>query len=178
MNKIRKLLIANRGEIAVRIIHAAKELQIKTVAIFSETDRCAVHVMKADEVYLVENRGIEPYLDMDQIMEIAELSEAEAIHPGYGFLSENSVFAREVTLRGFIFIGPAYETIALMGDKLKAKEIAIGSNVPIIPGFDIKDKLNQEQLNQAKTIKFPLLIKARSWGRRKRYANSARGKRF
>lgn len=164
MKKIRKLLIANRGEIAVRVIHAAKELGIQTVAIFAENDRCAIHVLKANEAFQVIHRGIEPYLDMDQILNIAELAEVDAIHPGYGFLSENNIFAREATIRGFIFIGPSDETISLMGDKLRAKEVATQANVPIIPGFEIENEISQAQLKEAKSIGFPLLIKARAGG--------------
>ena len=114
MKKIRKLLIANRGDIAVRVIHAAKELGIQTVAIYADNDRSAIHVLKANEAFQVTHRGIEPYLDMDQILNIAELAEVDAIHPGYGFLSENNIFAREATIRGFVFIGPSDETISLM----------------------------------------------------------------
>lgn len=164
MKKIRKLLVANRGEIAVRIIHAAKELGISTVAVFSETDRLAVHVFKADEAYALENRGIEPYLDMDQIINIGELAEVDAIHPGYGFLSENHVFAREACARGCIFIGPSHEAIALMGDKLKAKEVAGMADVPVVPGFQIEDKFGIEEQKIAENMGFPLLIKARAGG--------------
>ena len=164
MKKIKKILIANRGEIAVRIIVAAKELGIRTVAICSETDRVALHVQKADEVYKVENRGIEPYLDMDQILICAELAEVDAIHPGYGFLSENAIFAREVILRGFIFIGPSPEAIALMGDKLRAKDVANKAGVPIIPGISSINHFDSEDIEQAKSIGFPLLIKARAGG--------------
>lgn len=164
MKKIKKILIANRGEIAVRVIHAAKELGICTVAVYSQVDRLAMHVMKADEVYPLSNRGIEPYLDMDQVLEIAELSQAEAIHPGYGFLSENHIFAREAARRGFIFIGPSSEAIWKMGDKIRAKELAQSVDVPVIPGFNL-ESIEDPNLNErAKEVGFPLLIKARAGG--------------
>lgn len=164
MRKIRKILIANRGEIAVRVINAAKELNLTTICIYSEIDRKALHVLRSDEAYYIENRGIEPYLDMDQILTIAEQSEADAIHPGYGFLSENHVFAREAIFRGFIFIGPPPESIAMMGDKLRAKAIAEQAGVPVIPGFEIEGSLNNEHKENARQIGFPVLIKARAGG--------------
>ena len=164
MEKIRKILIANRGEIAVRIIQSSKELGIKTVAIYSQIDCRALHVKRADEVYKINNRGIEPYLDMDQIIEAAELTEADAIHPGYGFLSENYVFAREVITRGLIFIGPSPEAIALMGDKLKAKKIAASVQVPIIPGKEIINELQDQDFRKIEELGFPLMIKAKAGG--------------
>ncbi|MCG8311454.1 MAG: acetyl-CoA carboxylase biotin carboxylase subunit [Cytophagales bacterium] len=164
MKNIRKILIANRGEIALRIIQAAKELGIKTVAVFAEVDRSSLHVRKADEVHQVSDRGIEPYLDMDQILNIAELAEADAIHPGYGFLSENHIFAREATIRGFNFIGPSPEAIAMMGDKLMAKKTASSVNVPVIPGMEISSNHQKAELEGAKKIGFPLLIKAKAGG--------------
>lgn len=164
MNKIEKILVANRGEIAIRIIHAAKELGIKTVAVYAEVDRLALHVTKADEVYLLANNGKEPYLDVDQILRVAHISRVDAIHPGYGFLSENASFARKVTEQGFLFIGPGHESMHLMGDKLRAKDVAIQVGVPVIPGFEIKNGPFKDIHGKAKNIGFPILLKARAGG--------------
>lgn len=164
MKKIKKILIANRGEIAIRIIQAAKESGMITVCIYSKVDRLALHVQRADEVYALLSNGVEPYLDMDQILKIAVQANVDAIHPGYGFLSENFEFAKRTVKSGILFIGPSHEAIEMMGDKLRAKEIATAAKVPVIPGFEIKDNLSQAEIEKAKNIGFPLLIKARAGG--------------
>ena len=164
MKNIKKVLVANRGEIAVRIIKAAKELGLSTVAIYSEVDKTSLHVRFADECYLVKTMNIEPYLDIPQIVEIAKIAKIDAIHPGYGFLSENGAFAKAVNDAGFVFIGPASETIATMGDKLSAKELAKKSRVPVIPGFEIVDIDEDRILREADKIGYPLLVKARAGG--------------
>jgi len=164
MKKIKKILIANRGEIAVRIIQAAKELGILTVCIYSKVDRLALHVLRADEAFLLENNGIEPYLDVEQILKISSIANVDAIHPGYGFLSENFEFAKRVVECGFLFIGPTHQAIEMMGDKLRAKDTAINANVPVIPGFEIKNGLDATEIKTAKKLGFPLLIKARAGG--------------
>ncbi len=164
MMKIQKILIANRGEIAVRIIQTAQEMGIVTVSVFSEIDRLALHVMKADEVYALEDHGIEPYLDIDQILAIAHKAEVDAVHPGYGFLSENAAFARKVGSQGFVFIGPSPEAMELMGDKLMAKNLVQDADIPVIPGFEINPEAESELQRKAGDIGFPLLIKARAGG--------------
>jgi acetyl-CoA carboxylase, biotin carboxylase subunit len=165
MKKIEKILIANRGEIAIRVMRSARELGIKTVAIYSETDSKAIHLRFADECYLLKKQEGEPYLDMHQIMEVATKSGVDAIHPGYGFLSENPEFARIVEQSGIIFIGPPHEAISRMGDKLAAKELAAKSGVPVIPGFQIIDSGNiQNIVAEANGIGYPLIIKARAGG--------------
>ena len=130
-----KILIANRGEIAVRIIRACKELAIKSVAVFSEIDRTARHVCLADEAYLIGSApSTESYLVIDKIIDAALKSGAPAIHPGYGFLAENPLFAEKVQQAGLIFIGPTSVTIRLLGDKMAAREMMVKAGVPIVPG--------------------------------------------
>lgn len=165
MKKIEKILIANRGEIAIRLMRSARELGIKTVAIFSEADSKALHLRFADECYLIKKKTCEPYLDMHQIIEVAVKSGVDGIHPGYGFLSENPEFARMVQQREIIFIGPSHQAITTMGDKLAAKELAVKSGVPVIPGFQIDDAGNIKYiLSQANSLGYPLIIKARAGG--------------
>ncbi|MCD6163269.1 MAG: acetyl-CoA carboxylase biotin carboxylase subunit [candidate division Zixibacteria bacterium] len=161
----KKILIANRGEIAVRIIRACRDLGIKSAAVFSDADRYAQHVRLADEAY---NAGPPPsaesYLDIKKIIEIAKKSGAEAIHPGYGFLAENSVFAAAVVDAGIEFIGPPSEAIKMMGDKLAARAAMIKSGVPIVPGTETLIEDEEESLHTAKEIGFPVLIKAAAGG--------------
>ena len=164
MKKIKKILIANRGEIAVRILHAAKELGIRTVAMYSEVDRSALHVIKSDEVFALNYNGVEPYLDIEQILNIASKAKVDAIHPGYGFLSENSVFAHKVEEKGFIFIGPSGNAMEMLGDKLRAKDVALKAGVPVVPGFEINDVDDPELIEKINSIGFPILIKARAGG--------------
>ena len=165
MRKIEKILIANRGEIAIRVMRSARELGIKTVAIYSETDRQALHLRFADECFMLKKKDFEPYLDIHQIIEVAQTSGADAIHPGYGFLSENPDFACEAEQHGIIFIGPSHHTISRMGDKLAAKDLAVQSGVPVIPGFLIDDLNDFENITkEAKSVGFPLIIKARAGG--------------
>ena len=116
-----KLLIANRGEIAIRIIHAAFELGIPTVTVFSEDDANALHIKKSDESYPLIGKGAKAYLDMEQIIVIAQKSNCTMVHPGYGFLSENAVFAKMCAEAGLIFVGPKAETLELFGNKIKEK---------------------------------------------------------
>jgi acetyl-CoA carboxylase biotin carboxylase subunit len=165
MKKIEKILVANRGEIAVRVMRSAREMGIKTVAIYSDADAEALHLRFADECYPLRRGEIEPYLDMSQIIGIALRSGADAIHPGYGFLSENPDFAFAVYQNCITFIGPTHETIRTMGDKLAAKKLANAAGVPVIPGFLIDEtegKYNFE--NKANALGYPLMIKARAGG--------------
>ena len=129
------MLIANRGEIAVRIIRACRELGIRTVAIFSEADRGALHVVHANEAYPCgPPPAAQSYLNIARIVEIARGSRAEAVHPGYGFLSENAEFAAACAAAGLVFIGPSAETIDAMGDKVIARQRMQAAGVPIVPG--------------------------------------------
>ncbi len=160
----RKVLIANRGEIAVRVIRACRELGISTVAIYSEVDRNALHVRYADEAYLCGPAvAAQSYLDVDRVIAIAKESGAEAIHPGYGFLSENAGFARRCREEGITFIGPAPGTIEAMGDKVIARQKMQAAGVPIVPG-------TTEKLSDAEAIEFagkiglPVMVKATAGG--------------
>src|SRR5882762_9321344 len=135
MGKIKKLLVANRGEIALRVMRSAREMGIKTVAVFSEADRQALHVRFADEAVCIgPPASSESYLRADKILGAAALTGADAVHPGYGFLSENENFARSCREAGLIFIGPSPESIELMGSKLGAKEAVAKFGVPLVPG--------------------------------------------
>ena len=131
---VTNLLIANRGEIAIRIVRAAAELGIRTVAVFSEDDAASLHVRKADEARPLEGRGVPAYLDMTQLIEAAEQAGCDAVHPGYGFLSENAEFARRCEKAGLTFVGPRVETLALFGDKARARQVAESCDVPVLPG--------------------------------------------
>jgi pyruvate carboxylase len=163
---IKKILIANRGEIAIRISRAATELNIPTVAIFTYEDRYSLHRYKADEAYQVgnDNDPLKPYLDMDAIIAIAKESGANAIHPGYGFLSENATFAKKCKEAGIIFVGPDSEAMGFLGDKVSAKEVALKAAIPIIES-NIED-LNDEEtaLKEANRIGYPLMLKAAAGG--------------
>lgn len=164
--KINKLLIANRGEIAVRISRAATELHIPTVAIYTYEDRYSLHRYKADEAYQVgaDNDPLKPYLDIDAIILIAREAGANAIHPGYGFLSENAEFARRCAENGIIFVGPSPEAMAALGDKVTAKEVAEKAGIPLIESN--KEELVDEAtaLKEANRIGYPLMLKAAAGG--------------
>ena len=162
----KKVLIANRGEIAVRIIRACRELGIGTVAVFSEADRHALHVRYADEAYLLGPApSRESYLRADKIFDIAKKSGADAIHPGYGFLAEREDFASKCDDLGIKFIGPKPSSIAAMGDKGKARATVVKAGVPVVPGTeDVGNMTDDDLLAIAPTIGFPLLIKATAGG--------------
>ena len=161
-----KVLIANRGEIAVRIIRACRELGLETVAVFSEADRNALHVRYADEAYLLGPApSRESYLRADKILDVAKKAGADAIHPGYGFLAEREDFAAKCADMGITFIGPKPSSIAAMGDKGKARATVIKAGIPVVPGTeDVGNMTNDDLLNIAPTIGFPLLIKATAGG--------------
>lgn len=134
---IRKVLVANRGEIAIRVMRSCKEMGIRTVAVYSETDRTARHVMYADEAALIGPAASkESYLNIDNLIAAAKRHHADAIHPGYGFLSENADFARRCKQEGLIFIGPSAETMEAMGDKIAARKRMIAAEVPVVPGTE------------------------------------------
>jgi acetyl-CoA carboxylase biotin carboxylase subunit len=161
----KKVLIANRGEIAVRIIKACQEMGIKTVAVYSEVDKHSPHVQIADEsVNLGDPTPSESYLNIAKIIESARNLSAEAIHPGYGFLAENPDFAKACSDSGIKFIGPTPEVIRLMGDKIEAKKTIASANIPVIPGYHgIKQDLTT-LIKEGKKIGFPLLVKATAGG--------------
>lgn len=132
---IRKVLVANRGEIAIRIMRSCREMGIDTVAVFSDADRTSMHVRYANEAYNIGPApSSESYLNMDKIIQTAKKSGADAIHPGYGFLSENSAFSRRCRKEGIKFIGPSPESIEMMGDKISARKRMIAAGVPVVPG--------------------------------------------
>jgi acetyl-CoA carboxylase biotin carboxylase subunit len=162
---IRKILIANRGEIAVRVIRACRDMGIKSVAVYSECDRSAYHVRMADEaVSIGPSPSSQSYLVQDNIIKAVRETGADAIHPGYGFLSENPVFAKRCEDEGIIFIGPRSETISALGDKLQARAMALKAGLPVVPGGDIDTA--DMSLAQALAIKmgFPILVKAAAGG--------------
>jgi propionyl-CoA carboxylase alpha chain len=165
MKKIKKLLVANRGEIALRIMRTAREMGIQTVAVFSEADREALHVRFADEALCIgPPPSSESYLRMEKIVEAARMTQADAIHPGYGFLSENEDFAQLVEDSGLLFVGPSAKSIELMGSKLAAKAAVAKFNVPLVPGTSepITDLSKAKKI--AGEIGYPVLIKASAGG--------------
>ena len=164
--RFRKILVANRGEIAIRIFRACTELGIRTVAIYSEQDNVALHRFKADEAYIIgEGKGpIEAYLDIEGILELAKRQQVDAIHPGYGFLAENSLFAKRCEEEGIVFIGPSSEHIQMFGDKVIARKIAIEAGIPIIPGTPEPIQSLEEALRFVKEHGFPIIIKAAAGG--------------
>lgn len=166
MKNINKLLVANRGEIAIRIFRAATELDIQTVAIYSNEDKGSLHRYKADESYLVgEDLGpADSYLNIERIIEVAKRAEVDAIHPGYGFLSENETFARRCKEEGIKFIGPRLEHLDMFGDKVKARETAIKADLPVIPGTDGPVETFEAAKSFAEEAGYPLMIKATSGG--------------
>lgn len=162
---LEKILIANRGEIAVRIIRAARELGVKTVAVYSQADRDALHVQLADEAVCVGPApSMKSYLVQDNIIMAALNTGAQAIHPGYGFLAENADFARKCEAEGLKFIGPSADAIDSMGNKAQARESAIAAGVPVVPGSDGTVDSIEEALTFARKVGFPVLVKASAGG--------------
>ena len=166
INRFEKLLVANRGEIALRVLRAASELNLRTVAIYTYEDRYSQHRIKADEAYQVgpDNEPLKPYLDIEEILRIAKAHGVDVIHPGYGFLSENVHFARRCREEGIAFVGPSPETMERLGDKVAAKTLARELDVPIIE--DSRDPVSEEAvaLSEARRIGFPIVIKAAAGG--------------
>ncbi|MDH4058022.1 MAG: acetyl-CoA carboxylase biotin carboxylase subunit [Cyclobacteriaceae bacterium] len=165
MKRIAKLLVANRGEIALRIMRSAREMGIKTVAVYSDADRAALHVRFADEaIHIGPSPSSESYLKMEAVIKAAKQTKSDAIHPGYGFLSENEEFAQLVENSGLIFIGPSPKSIEIMGSKLAAKEAVAKFKVPLVPGTSepIGDVSKAKKV--AKEIGYPILIKASAGG--------------
>lgn len=162
---MKKILVANRGEIALRIMRSAREMGIKTVAVYSEADRTALHVRYADEaIFIGPAASAESYLLGEKIIEACKITGAEAIHPGYGFLSENAEFARLVKAAGLILIGPTPEAMEVMGNKLSAKAAALKYNIPLVPGTDTAITDVEDAKNKAIAVGFPVLIKAAAGG--------------
>lgn len=161
----RKILIANRGEIAVRVIRACRDLNISPIAVYSEADADALHVRMADEAYCIgPPSSAESYLDISKIIDVATRSHAEAIHPGYGFLAENSAFARAVTEGGLVFIGPTAEAMEIMGSKTNARRAAIATGAPVVPGTTDALKDFEEAQTTADELGYPVMLKAAAGG--------------
>jgi pyruvate carboxylase subunit A len=161
---LRKILIANRGEIAVRIIRACTEMGIRSVAIYSEADRFGLHVKKADESYFIGSEPLTGYLNVYALVDLAAATGCDAIHPGYGFLSENAQFARVCKERGIVFIGPDADVIERMGDKTKARQAMIAAGIPVTPGTDGNLENLEQALEAAERIGYPIMLKATSGG--------------
>src|ERR1700680_1821092 len=155
---MKKLLALNRGEIAIRILRAANELRLRTVAVYSQEDRLSLHRFKADEAYLIgEGKGpVQAYLDVDAIVGLAREKGVDAIHPGYGFLSENPALPRACAAAGITFIGPSAELLDLLGDKTAARNLAIKAGIPVIPGTEEPLRDNESAKAIAEKIGYPL----------------------
>jgi len=165
MELFKKVLIANRGEIAVRVIHACKELGIKTVAVYSDVEKEALHVRLADEAVCVgPANSAQSYLNIPGILSAAEITDSEAVHPGYGFLSENPHFAEACATSGITFIGPTPENIRVGGDKAKARQMMKRRGIPVVPGSDGPVISEELAMKVAKKIDFPVIIKASAGG--------------
>lgn len=161
---LRKILIANRGEIAVRIIRACAEMGIRSAAVYSEADRFALHVKKADESHYIGSEPLAGYLNIYGLVDLALRTGCDAIHPGYGFLSENAQFARACQERGLVFIGPSAEVIQRMGDKTEARAAMIAAGLPVTPGSDGNLDSVEHALQVAEQIGYPIMLKATSGG--------------
>jgi len=161
----KKILIANRGEIAVRIIKGCKEMGISTVAVYSEVDRRSLHVQIADEAVCIgPPPAVESYLDMDRIIDAAKQIGAEAIHPGYGFLAENAEFARRCEKEKVVFIGPNSHALELVGDKVRSRQTLEKAGIPIIPGMKAIVREISAFKKEARKIGYPVMIKASAGG--------------
>ena len=164
-NMFKKILIANRGEIALRVIRSAQEMGIKTVAVYSQADRDSLPVKEADEAYCIgKAHANESYLVIDKIIDVAKKSGAEAIHPGYGFLSENATFSERCKKESIVFIGPDAFAITTMGDKITARKTMIDAGVQIVPGYEDFGGTDDELLAEAEKIGYPIMVKATAGG--------------
>ncbi len=160
-----KILIANRGEIAVRVIKTCRELGIPTLAVYSEVDRAALHVQAADEAALLgPPPPLQSYLDIDKIIETARERGADAVHPGYGFLAENPAFAKRCEAEGITFIGPSGAAIELLGNKVASRKVMLEAGIPCTPGFEIKQLSLKEVAKRAEEVGYPILVKAAAGG--------------
>src|ERR1700735_2155779 len=165
LQRIRRLLIANRGEIAIRVMRAANELDVETVAIYSQEDRFGLHRTKADEAYLIgEGKGaIEAYLDIGDILRIAREARVDAIHPGYGFLAENPDFADACAAAGVIFVGPSPATMRVLGNKVAARNLAVSAGVAVMPATPPLPADPGAWAGAGRVVGYPVMLKA-SWG--------------
>ena len=162
---IESVLVANRGEIALRVIRGAKEMGIRTVAVFSEADRTSPHVLLADEAYPIgPARASESYLATEKLLEVARCSGVDAVHPGYGFLAERGDFAEAVAREGLIFVGPSAATIRAMGDKTEARKLMAAAGVPVVPGTDFPLASGRAAREVAEAVGFPVVLKAAAGG--------------
>ena len=160
-----KILIANRGEIALRILRACRELGIRTVAVYSQADKDSLHVQLADEAICIgEARGSSSYLNIPSIISAAEITDVEAIHPGYGFLAENPHFAEICNSCQITFIGPTPGNLRLMGDKMAARQMMRKAGLPIVPGSAAVVKNKEEAIKTARRLSYPVIIKAAAGG--------------
>jgi len=156
----KKILVANRGEIAVRVLRACREMNIGSVTVYSDADKDALHTRYADEVYYIGPApAAESYLRIDSIIDAAKRAKAEAIHPGYGFLAENTEFARACEQAGIVFIGPTSKAIELLGDKIASKKTMTSAGIPVIPGSDGAVDKEDSAVKIVEEIGFPVLIK-------------------
>src|SRR5450755_1871918 len=165
MPHIRSVLVANRGEIAIRVMRAASELGLRPVAIYSQEDRFSLHRTKADEAYLVgRDKGpVEAYLDIEDVLRIAREGHVDAIHPGYGFLAENPEFAQACEEAGIIFVGPSPQTMRTLGNKVAARNLAASVGVPVMPATPLLQANEEDCARLALDIGYPVMLKA-SWG--------------
>src|SRR5271155_4987039 len=166
MRRISRLLVANRSEIAIRVFRTGHELGIRTIGIYAHEDRFALHRLKADEAYLIGKPGepIRSYLDIPALIALAKERRVDAIHPGYGFLSENPHFARACQEAGIIFVGPRVDILENLGDKVAARHLAQQAQVPVLPGSDAPVKSNAEARTLARNLGFPVIVKASMGG--------------
>lgn len=164
--RFKKLMVANRGEIAIRVLRAASELGLRTVSVYTYEDRYSLHRYKSDEAYQIgkNDEPLRPYLDVEEIIRVAKTNGIDAIHPGYGFLSENVNFARRCREEGIVFVGPEPEVMEALGDKMAAKEVAAAVNVPMIPDSQLDIVSDEVALAEARRIGFPLMVKAVAGG--------------
>ncbi|HLP52953.1 MAG TPA: biotin carboxylase N-terminal domain-containing protein, partial [Chitinophagales bacterium] len=165
-HKFKKLLVANRGEIAIRILRAAAELKIKTVAVYTFEDRYSLHRYKADESYQIgiNSEPLKPYLDIEEIIKTAKQNGVDAIHPGYGFLSENVLLAKRCAEEGITFVGPRPDVMERLGDKVAAKVVAREVGVPLIPDSNFKLQKLSDAMSEAERIGYPVMLKAAAGG--------------
>lgn len=163
---IKRLLVANRGEIAIRVLRAASEMKVRTIAVYTYEDRYSLHRYKADESYQIgeDNEPLKPYLDIEEIIRVAKENQVDAIHPGYGFLSENVNFARRCREEGIIFVGPHPEVMEQLGDKIAAKKPARSVNVPVIEDAMISPDDIELTITKIEEIGFPVILKAAAGG--------------
>ena len=178
MKKIQRVLVANRGEIAVRVMRTCKELGVETVAVYSDADRGALHVRTADRaIHIGPAPAKDSYLVIEKILAACKASGADAVHPGYGFLSENEDFADACEAAGITFIGPTADAMRKMGDKVSARQTMTAANVPVVPGDNGAEgrgfPTTELALAAAKKIGFPVMLKASAGAGRKRIGSSA-----